>query len=92
MHKERLLGTMTWSHAGLIETYRVLSWGGYGVVCPGKMTTNGSAAHVADRLCDIWDTATCTWESEHGVSGPEVGKEAFRLSLVTACKTHTMEE
>jgi hypothetical protein len=92
MYKNRLLGTMSWSHAGLIEIFSVISWGSYGVVCPGKMTTNGSAAHVAERLCEIWDEATCTWESAHGVLGPEAGKEAFRSALVKACNAHTMEE
>lgn len=64
--------------------YQVVAWEGYGVVCPGKFATNGSANLLAGRLVDLWEKYDCRWLSSQ-IPGPAAGKEAFAQAMRDAC-------
>lgn len=61
--------------------YPVVAWERYGVVCPGKFTTNGSANFLADCLIELWEKYDCKWYSPNGVPGPDAGKEVFAQAM-----------
>jgi len=61
--------------------YQVDAWKNFGVVCPGRITTDGSADYLADRLVRLWERYDCKWVSDLGLPGPAAGKEAFANAL-----------
>jgi len=47
--------------------YPVEAWENFGVVCPGRITTDGSADYLADRLTRLWERYSCKWVSDLGL-------------------------
>ena len=64
-----------------IAEYPVVAWERFGVVCPGKFTTDGSPEYLADRLIDLWSRYRCKWYSANGFPGPDAGKEVFSQTM-----------
>lgn len=66
--------------------YQVDAWENFGVVCPGRFISDGSADYLADRLISLWERYDCKWVSDLGLPGPAAGKERFANALREACR------